>query len=101
MTRMTEGRPIDATSEERIRAHQAEYGEHAIDYDKALDLAISGVMNSEPGGDTPRDILRMNAEEAAGHPLSKEEVDELMRRLVAGGTFELMGAGVINEVGDD
>ena len=73
MTRMTEGRPIDATSKGRIRAHQVEYGEHAIDYDKALDLAISGVMNSEPGGDTPHDIVRMNA--------------------------ELMGVGEINEVG--
>ena len=91
--RANDPRPADATTQTRIEAHLAEYGEHTIDYDEAFDLAIPAVVSSEEDIETPRSIVRADAEERADGPVSDEELDRLMRALVGAGTFELLGVG--------
>lgn len=100
MTPTSDGRPEDATPPRRIRAHEVEYGKHAVSYDEAFDLAIAGVVSSEKNADCPRSIIKADAE-LAGHPLSKDELDQVMAQLVAAGIFELLGVGESSEQEDD
>ena len=94
-----DARPIDATSERRLELHHAEYGDHAISYQQAFDLAVVGVLTREDG-ETPRAILVMDAE-ASGQTLTKDELDQKTRALVAAGDFELLPVGETDEGDED
>jgi hypothetical protein len=101
MPRANDVRPEDLTPPRRIDAHLAEYGNHAIDYDEAFDRAIPAVVSSEDDVESPRSIVRADAEARAGQRLSDKELDRVMRELVSSGSFELLGVGESNETGDD
>lgn len=94
-----EVRPRDTTPPGLPAAHEAEYGRRAIEYERAFDLAIPAVLTHETG-ESPRALVKEFAE-AEGHPLTKEELDEKMRELVAAGSFELLPVDETNENEDD
>jgi hypothetical protein len=92
-------RPVDGTPSRRVELHRAKYGDHAINYKQAFDLSIPAVLADE-NGETPRAIIAMDAD-ASGRPMTKDELDQKMREIVAAGDFELLPVDETNENEDD
>lgn len=92
-------RPVDGTPSRRVELHQAKYGDHPISYKQAFDLSIPAVLTDE-NGETPRAILATDAD-ASGQPMTKDELDQKMRQIVAAGDFELLPVDETNVFDED